>query len=117
MNDFGDNLKKTRVEKGFSQGKLAELMELDPSHVSRYERGLTQPSISVAMKFAKTLGISLNRLAYGPDNEAVKDSIIDSELLHMFQQLQALEENDITAVKTMMQAFIFKEEIQRKLAS
>jgi len=41
MSNFGENLKQIRVVKNISQGKLAELLNIHATHISRYERNLT----------------------------------------------------------------------------
>lgn len=117
MASFGQHLKQLRKVKGISQGQLAELMELDPSHVSRYERDQTQPSISVAIKFAKVLGVSLNELAYGSEEQFIQDSIEDSELLELFKQLKGLPKDDLQAVKRMLTAFVFQKDVKQKLGA
>jgi len=117
MPSFGENLKKVRTEKGFSQGKLAERMQIDPSHISRYERDQTKPSLGVAVKFAQTLGVGLNQLAYGPNNEQIKEGVQDADLLNMFMELQHLKKDDVDTIKKMLGAFIFQKDIQQKLAS
>lgn len=117
MASFGQHLKHIRKAKGISQGQLAELMELDPSHVSRYERDQTQPSISVAIKFAKVLDVSLNELAYGSEEQFIQDSIEDTELLELFKQLKGLPKEDLQAVKRMLNAFVFQKDVKQKLGA
>ena len=41
--EFGDLLVKFRMARGWSQGKLAQKAELDPSSVSRFEAGSRAP--------------------------------------------------------------------------
>jgi len=116
MTTFGNNLKAARIEKGISQGNLAELMEIHPTHVSRYERNQTVPSVDVVKKFADILEISTDKLIYGSESEKIKDKIQDEELLNMFSKLQLLGEEERNSVKVMLKAFIFQKEIKRKLA-
>ncbi|MCB0739500.1 MAG: helix-turn-helix transcriptional regulator [Chitinophagaceae bacterium] len=51
--NFGDNLKRFRVEKNFSQQELADAIGIHSTHVSRYERNLALPSIEIAKKWLK----------------------------------------------------------------
>ena len=116
MNSFGENLKKARTDKGISQGNLAEMMEIHPTHISRYERNLTTPSIEVVKKFADILEVSTDTLVYGSQEEKAKSKITDSELLSMFIKTQNLAPKDIETVKRFLKAFIFQKDMQKQLA-
>ena len=60
--DFGNNLRKLRIEKGFSQEKFADLTQLDRTYVSGLERGKRNPSYLILLKIAKSLNISIKDL-------------------------------------------------------
>lgn len=59
---FGENLKKLRKEKGFTQEKLAFSIGVEISQISRIERGILNTSISTAEAIAKAMNISLKDL-------------------------------------------------------
>jgi DNA-binding XRE family transcriptional regulator len=59
---FGDNLKRERSRAKLTQEQLAELSDIDRSHISDIERGLNAPTIIVAHKLATGLGIRLSDL-------------------------------------------------------
>lgn len=56
---FGKAVKQTRLSKGWTQDDLAEKSGLDRSYISRIERGLKNPSLSVVWDLANYLDISL----------------------------------------------------------
>lgn len=56
----GPTLASLRLAAGLSQKKLAELCGIDQPHVSRYESGKHEPSISLANGLATALGVSLD---------------------------------------------------------
>lgn len=58
-----------RLEKGFTQAKLAEIVGLDQSTVSDYEAGRSEPIISVAMKLAKMFNMTVEELYSGQAEE------------------------------------------------
>ncbi len=63
LNDaFGQLLKATREEKGFSQEKLAELSGLDRTFVSMLERGLRQPSLTTLFLLCRSLSLKPSEL-------------------------------------------------------
>jgi len=62
LTDFGNRLRKLRIEKGFSQEKFADLTQLDRTYVSGLERGKRNPSYLILLKIAKSLSISVKDL-------------------------------------------------------
>ena len=78
MNTFGARLKRLRERRGWSQQELAERAEVPYETIYRVERGRHQePRVSVAVKLARALGVSLDVLAdtYGMHEDK------DTELL------------------------------------
>lgn len=59
LSDFGNRLRKLRIEKGVSQEKFADLTQLDRTYVSGLERGKRNPSYLILLKIAKSLNISI----------------------------------------------------------
>jgi transcriptional regulator with XRE-family HTH domain len=113
---FGDNLKKIRSDKDISQGDLAKLIDVHASHVSRYERNLTSPTIDVARKIADALEVSTDALIYGSNEQIVTNKINDSELLLLFHKIQYLNLEEVNSIKTMLKAFVFQKDIQKQLS-
>jgi len=116
-NKFGDNLKKIRVEKNVSQQELADMISTHSTHISRYERNLAQPSIEVVKKIAEALEVSTDTLIYGTQDEKVKNSLKDNELLNMFTKLQSLSNKQQDTVKDLISAFILKADLQKNLTA
>lgn len=58
LKQFADNLKRLRTEKEISQEDMANKIEVHPNHLSRYECGLSAPSIEVVEKMAKILEVN-----------------------------------------------------------
>ena len=114
-NSFGDNLKRFRVEKNFSQQELADAIGMHSTHLSRYERNLTAPSIDVVKKIADVLVMSIDTLIYGGQDERAKGSILDNELLTMFTKVQTLASKQQDTVKDLLSAFILKSDLQKNL--
>lgn len=54
----GQNIRKIRAFKGFSQKTLAEKAELDQSGLSQIENGHTDPKTETLRKIADVLGVS-----------------------------------------------------------
>lgn len=53
--DIGQRIKQKRIEKGFTQEKLSELIGVGASHMSHLESGGTVPSIEVFIALCNVL--------------------------------------------------------------
>ncbi|WP_430614160.1 helix-turn-helix domain-containing protein [Flavobacterium sp. JP2137] len=84
------------------------------TNLSKYERGISIPSLEVAEKIATELNISLDQLVYG-DNKA-ENIIKDNELLSLLIKTQDLTEGQKTTVKDLLEAFIFKTNLKKELS-
>ena len=60
--DIGRRIKQKRMEKGFAQEKLAELVGIGPSHMSHLESGKTVPSMDVFIELCNELECSADEL-------------------------------------------------------
>ena len=116
MIDFGKSLKKLRSEKGFSQEVFSSKIGIHVTNLSKYEREISIPSLEVAEKMATVLEISLDKLVYGDENEKAQKNITDTELLMIFRKAQSLKEEDKKCVKSLLNAYLFKKDIQKQLS-
>lgn len=62
LRSFGDNVRRFRERKGYTQEKLGEAAALDPTYVSGIERGVRNPGIRNVARLAKALGVSTSKL-------------------------------------------------------
>lgn len=53
-------LKEIRKAKGYTQKELAEIVGVDTSSISKYEKGVAEPSYVVLKKLASALGVSID---------------------------------------------------------
>jgi transcriptional regulator with XRE-family HTH domain len=116
-NKFGDNLKKIIVEKNVSQQKLADLINSQSTHVSRYERNMAAPSIDMVKKIAEALNFSTDILIHGTQGKKVKNSLKDNELLNIFIMAQSLTDKQQDTVKYLLSAFLLKSDLQKNLTA
>ncbi len=71
---FGKILKKVRLEKGFTQERLAQESDCHTTYISQIERGLKNPSILVVFRIAQALGIQPHTLILSTEEEIDKSS-------------------------------------------
>lgn len=60
--DIGQRIKEKRIEKGFTQEQLSEMVGIGPSHMSHIESGSTVPSFEVFISIINALGCSADEL-------------------------------------------------------
>lgn len=65
LNVLGRNLRRQREKREFTQEKLGELAELDPTYISGIERGTRNPGVKNIARLAKALGVSPAKLMEG----------------------------------------------------
>lgn len=97
---FSDRLKEIRLNLGYSQQELADLLGTSKQVISRYENGLRSPKISVAAKYAKILNLDLNYLlgeeAQEKNQEAAAEAADLSEVKQMLiEEILAADDADI----------------------
>ena len=59
---FGANVRRIPLERGLSQEDFGFVSGIDRTYVSGVERGIRNPSLMLAAKFAKGLGVPLHVL-------------------------------------------------------
>ena len=64
-NTLGTRIAQLRKEKGYTQEDLAQMLEVSPQAVTKWENDLTCPDISSLPKLAQILGVSVDTLLSG----------------------------------------------------
>jgi len=59
---LGKNLKRIRITKGISQGKIARILKVGRSFITNIENGKTNPTLDTIAKIAKAIGVSVGEL-------------------------------------------------------
>ena len=60
--EFGESVRRLRLERGYSQAGFAEAAKIDRAHMGEIERGEVTVTIVTALKVAQALGVSLATL-------------------------------------------------------
>ena len=58
----GAKLREHRTNAELTQTALADLADVHAIDISRYERGEVEPTLAVAVRLARALGVDVNRL-------------------------------------------------------
>jgi transcriptional regulator with XRE-family HTH domain len=104
-----------RRERNLTQKELASIVGVHFSHMSRYERGISLPSIDVVKKLAQMFHVSADYLLFDESQATVRAPIADQELLQQFERLARMSEREKAAVKTILEAMILKHHLEAML--
>ena len=108
---FGERLLEVRKKKGFSQSELAGLLNTQAPVIGRYERGETTPSVEVALKLSKILGVSLDYLAGKTELE------LDENTIKRMQEISKMSNEDRSFILRAIDALVRDFSNQKAYAS
>jgi transcriptional regulator with XRE-family HTH domain len=109
---FAQRLRTLRKQKGLSQTELGQLADLHYTHIGRFERGASRPSGDTLKRLADALDVTSDYLLEGAADDAARAKLADRELLRQFQEVERLPEADKHVVKTLLDAFLTKKQLQ-----
>ena len=67
-NNVIQHIKQKRKEKGYTQEKMAELLNISYSNYSKIENGIVTPTLERLIDISQLLGVSLDYLVFGKIN-------------------------------------------------
>lgn len=109
----GERIKDLRTQKKLTQTDLAKLVGLTYIQVGRYETQKSNPSSDVLQKLATALDTTADYLMNGSSDEVVATQLTDKELLRQFKEVEQLNNEDKHLVKTFIDAFLTKRQVQK----
>ena len=110
---ISERIKELRTAKKLTQSELAQMVGLSYIQVGRYETGKSAPSADILNKLAEALGTTNDYLMNGSDNDIVAAQLTDKELLNQFKEVEKLNQEDKHLIKTFIDAFLTKRQIQK----
>jgi transcriptional regulator with XRE-family HTH domain len=114
---LGERIKRLRQERGWSQAQFARKVEVHQKQVSGYERDVHAPSTDMLIRIARTLGVSLDYLAFEDRPDSHRVQIADLELLEKLEGIDKLSADDKRTVKAVLDTFILKSRFQQLVAT
>ncbi len=76
---IGDNIRRLRTEKGYTQKDVADKLFVTAQAVSRWENGEVEPSISTVGQIAQLYGVSSDFIL-GMEKEKVKEEVVKESI-------------------------------------
>ena len=107
--ELGGRLRKIREARFVSQRELAKAIHIEPAQISRYERGLSLPSLETLVDLSRFLRVGPGALVLGQEDAAPKGGeppIEDISLLERFRELEKLKRKDREMVIELIDAWI-----------
>ena len=99
---IGKRVKIARIKADLTQEKLAEQIELSPTHLSNIETGTTKVSLTTIVNIANALSVSVDdllcdsviksKIQFEKDIEAILDDCDDHEIRIIKDMLAAIKE-------------------------
>ena len=116
---FGMRLRKLREARGFTQGELAERVDIELVQISRYERGQALPNAETLVSLAEVLKTDTDVLLRGETSSfretTTKEIDLDLPLLERFQDLQKLSKRDRDAVILLIDSVLTRGDVEQRL--
>jgi transcriptional regulator with XRE-family HTH domain len=109
---FSQRLRTLRKARDLSQTQLGEKAGLHYTHIGRFERGTSRPGGDTLKRLADALDTTSDYLLDGASDEAAAARVTDRELLRQFQAVEHLPDADKQVVKTLLDAFITRRQIE-----
>ena len=95
MIDFGKNLSNIRKSRQLTQSGLADLLDVQPRMVGRWEQGKAKPQFDYIVRLAQILEVSLDHLLLG--NKGQSSPVFDvknKKLKELCKQVDLLKPED-----------------------
>ena len=119
VDNIGEVIKKTRVQKRMSQKELAAAIGIDPTQYNRIELGKSIPGLKTVAKLAKALDVTIDALISG-EQGFQEVEIKDKSLFDKVKLIDALPEDEKNIVLKVIDLALskkkFKEFFQQQLA-
>lgn len=100
----GERIQDLRKKKGFSQGKLAEYLNMSRQAVAKWEQNVCEPNLECLAKMSDLFGVDLDYLIRGKDSDEVKSGNIlrEKETIIIKEKDNLLGRKDIILLITLI---------------
>lgn len=100
---FPERLATLRKERGFTQKGLAEVCDMHPSQIQRYESGDSQPTLDAIRRLALALSVSSDQLVFDQDERGP-----DEHFRIQFEALTKFTPEEKKVAKAVIDGLILK---------
>lgn len=86
--NYGQQIKKLRMDLGMTQNEVAEALNVTPGYICNVENGRTAMSLRILTYFARLTGVTLDSLVGRIDSD-YQNTALDNEI---FERIHKLDE-------------------------
>ena len=115
MEEFAKRLKQLREDRGLSQTRLAEMVEVTPRVYNRWERGSTIPRLDTLVRIADVLQVTLDELAGRKELKGPELKLRNPKLHDLYKQIDSLSNEDQQALEVLLDSLIKRSQMKRVL--
>lgn len=113
MTSFAENLALLRRTRKLTQMQLADLLDVQPRLVSRWETGTSKPHFDHMVRLAEVLEVTLDQLAKGDEASSGQSfEISNRRLAELCRRVDALSREDQDVICHVMDSLVRKEQIK-----
>ncbi len=110
--NVGENIRKIREDKGFTQQQMADLVGMHRSNYSKVETAQRELSISALAKVAKFFDLSLDELVNFEGTVPKEVTIEDKTTLEQIKLIGQLEPEDKNMVFRLIDTIVTKQKFK-----
>ena len=103
----GEFIKQKRKEKNLTQKELAEKLSITDRAISKWERGICCPDISILKELSSILEVSVNELLAGEEIEKLEKAKTDDVLVDSVKQYTSVEKKKNKKLLIITIIFVF----------
>ena len=85
VQDIGKRIAKLRKEKGYSQRELGDLIYVSDKTISKWERGVSAPDLTILENLSSQLGVGVEELISGEKVSDANNATIDGINIYVNQ--------------------------------
>jgi transcriptional regulator with XRE-family HTH domain len=117
MNNFGENLRRIRREKGYTQAQLARMAGISRRMVGHYETLVKRPSIDKVKKIASALSVNDNELIgfENPKKGQKQSEIVSYKIAKRMRIVEKLPKRDQDTIFSLINSLAEKNKLKGKL--
>lgn len=109
---LGANIKRFRQDNGWTQGQLSKVSGVRLGHISRLERGDTDPKISTIYRLVEAFGCSADSLLMD-----VEQMTLSAQMKVSYERAEALPDEDKLVIMNLIDKYCVASGVQGLLDS
>lgn len=113
---LGEKIKSVRKEKGWSQEKLGQMINIAKSVVWKYEKDEAVPSAEVIKRVAQAFSVSTDYLLFDKTEKENITKINDKKLLLQFEEVDKMSPEDREYIMKTIDLVINKNKIKKMVS-